>query len=332
VFHGAGETNLAATAAGTGVANALTMVTGADQSVTHFPVGADVCFGETSAALEEFTAGDVYVIKTVTAANPNVLTLSLGDSGGLNFAGAAAADAVIAVAGTPTIESNLAIAHPTFGCAARTVSPAGTASVAWNDVTTTAGADIVGWSYSASRPMANNNAQGAALSVGSLLSGTKTAYRWVAPSSTVVTGGAQSTASFAEVDESTDGIDHANDIQATPLIVDYVNNSMVVKIDYGIEVAANAGTQGRAIDSPLETFTSYSWDSNDYFYLNSALGVTTTPTSMAGFEGAYVAGVATYGLQGALATGSGLSYAAGTLDGVSYQALASNVSIWKLGG
>jgi len=53
---------------------------------------------------------------------------------------------------------------------------------------------------------------------------------------------------------------------------------------------------------------------------------------MAGFEGAYVAGVATYGLQGALATGSGLSYATGTLDAITYQPLAANTSIWKLGG
>jgi len=332
VFHGAGETNIAAVAAGTGVANSLTMVTVADRSVTHFPAQADVCFGATSALIEEFTAGAVYVIKTITAANPNVLTLSLGDSGGLNFAGAAAVDAVIAVAGTPTIETNLAIAHPIFGCAARTVSPAGTASIAWNDTTLTSGADIVGFSYAASRPMTTDNAQLAALGVASLLSSTNTAYRWVVPSTTAVAGGVQATALFSELDEGDDGIDHANDIQATPMEVDYVNNTMVVKFDFGIEVALGSAAGGRLIDSPLEVFTSFSWDDNDYYYLNSDEGVTVTASTMAGFEGAYVAGVAAYGLQGALATGNGLSYATGTLDSVSYQALAANTSIFKLGG
>ena len=54
---------------------------------------------------------------------------------------------------------------------------------------------------------------------------------------------------------------------------------------------ANSGSQGRAIDSPLEAFVSYSLDDNEY-YLNSDGGVTTTASSMAGFEGAYVAGLA----------------------------------------
>jgi len=322
VFHGAGETNWAATAAS---GNALTLVTGANQSVTHFPADADVCFGSAGGTIEEFTAGDVYAIKSVTNANPTVIGLALGDTGGVNFAGATASNNIIAVTGTPTIENNLALAHPTFGCAARTVSPAGTASIAWNDVTTTSGADIVGWSYDASRPMANNNAQGAALSVGSLLTGTKTAYRWVAPSATALAS--QTTATWKEVSP---GGDDAADFQGTPVVVDYVNNSMVVELDHGVVVAA--GTAARGGNAMLHTFVSYSWDDNDHFYLNSAAGVTTTPTSMAGFEGAYVAGVATYGLQGALATGNGLAYAAGTVDAVTYQALAPNVSIFKLGG
>ena len=171
--------------------------------------------------------------------------------------------------------------------------------------------------------MANNNAQNTAQT----LTGTKTAYRWVAPSSTVVAGGAQTTATWVET--SPDWND-ADDIGGTPVEVDYVNNSMIVEIDFGVTVAA--GTAARGGNASLHNYVKYSWDDNDYFYLNSDGGTTSTPTSMAGFEGAYVAGVATYGLQGALATGSGLSYAAGTLDAITYQALASNVSIWKLGG
>ncbi len=333
VFHGAGALALQAV-----IANAHTFtVVGAagNVSVSHFPADADVCFGavEGDAALTSvYTAGAVYAVKSASNANPTLVGFALGDTGGLAFDGTAASNALINSTGTPTVQSNLAIAHPIFGCAARTVSPAGTASVAWNDVTTTAGADIVGWTYNATRAITTDNAQSAATTT----TGTKTAYRWVVPSSTVVTGGAQSTASFAEIvagGGDAAGVDHANDIQATPVEVDYVNNTMVVKFDYGIEVAANAGTQGRALDSPLETFVSYSWDDNDYYYLNSALGVTTTPTTMAGFEGTYAAGVATYGLKGAQATGWATAvYAAGTLDGIAYQALAPNVSIWKLGG
>jgi hypothetical protein len=320
VFHGAGEANWAATAAST---NALALVTGANLSVTHFPADADVCFGVTSAEIEEFTAGTVYAVKGATNADPTVVGLALGDTGALNFAGAAASNDLIVVSGTPTIQANLALAHPGFGCASRTVSPAGTASIAWNDTTTTSGADIVGWSYAGGRAMAANNAQ----AVAATLTGTNTAYRWVAPSGTVVAGGAQATALFNEV--SPDWND-ANDIGANPVEVDYAANTMVVEVDFGVTVAL--GTAARGGNASLHMFVSYSWDDNDYYYLNSDLGVTTTASTMAGFEGAYVAGVAAYGLQGALATGNGLAYASGTLDGVSYQALAPNTSIFKLGG
>ncbi|MFP6703079.1 MAG: hypothetical protein VB861_15135, partial [Planctomycetaceae bacterium] len=329
VFHGAGETNWAATAFS---GDDGTLVGGTNFSVTHFPADAFVCFGAAGGGIEEFTAGTVYAVKGAVAGPPSLISFALGTTGLVNFAGATENNTIIAVSGTPTIESNLALAHPIFGCASRTVSPAGTASIAWNDTTTTSGADIVGFSYAGGRGMTTDNAQLAAAGVGSLLTGTKTAYRWVAPSAVVVAGGAQATASFAEVMVGGSGsvVDHADDIQATPVEVDYVNNTMVVEIDFGIVVAL--GTAARGGNLPLHVFTSYSWDDSDYYYLNSALGVTTTASTMAGFEGAYVAGVATYGLQGALATGNGLSYAPGTLDGVLYQALAANTSIFKLGG
>jgi hypothetical protein len=320
VFHGAGETNWGAVADST---NRLTLVAGTNWSITHFPADADVCFGVTSAAIEEFTAGTVYAVKAATNADPTLIGLALGDTGGVNFAGATASNTIISVSGTPTIEANLALAHPIFGCATRTVSPAGTASVAWNDTATTSGADIVGWSYAGGRAMLADNAQAAAAT----LTGTNTAYRWVAPSATVVAGGAQATALFNEVSPDWDD---ANDIGARPVEVDYAANTMVVEVDYGITVAL--GTAARGGNASLHEFVGYSWDDNDYYYLNSNLGATTTASTMAGFEGLYVAGVATYGLQGALATGNGLSYAAGTLDGVSYQALSPNTSIFKLGG
>ena len=97
-------------------------------------------------------------------------------------------------------------------------------------------------------------------------------------------------------------------------------------IDYAVQNAAGAWSCAPT------TYTSYTWDANDHFYLNSSGGTTTTATTMAGFEGAYVAGVATYGLQGAFASTSGQSYATGSLDAVSYEALAANISTFKLGG
>ena len=93
---------------------------------------------------------------------------------------------------------------------------------------------------------------------------------------------------------------------------------------------ANSGSQGRAIDSPLEAFVGYSWDDNDY-YLNSDAGVTATASTMPGFEGHYVAGLAAYGLQGAPATGyATATYAAGTLEGLSCQAIVASTSTPKL--
>jgi hypothetical protein len=86
------------------------------------------------------------------------------------------------------------------------------------------------------------------------------------------------------------------------------------------------------------TYTQYSYDAADVFYLTSAGGVSTTPSSMAGFEGVYYqTNSGAYGLQGHKAdTASGnipgLSWTAGDIDAVDYEALAGNISIFKSGG
>jgi hypothetical protein len=377
----------------------------------------------------ELSLGTVHYIKAMTAATETVLSFSLTSGGAeLTIVGDA-------IAG----EMGIVKAHPVMGCANRTISPQGTASVAWNDTTTTSGMDVVGSTTRHLGAMNTDNAQVAAVATNAVNT-TKTAYRWLAPSTTALATSASSTA-WAELDTATgakvggaaaDGVaNDAADINATPLVVDVAGNTMVVGLNHGMSTAAITGSAGKATIAPASgqveytsadgtypigtavcftntsggdgtatlgvvapgvvyyvrtvtfdtswndlilattlsaigapttdlvitgtpfttsllnyaiqdasgawvcsptTYTSYSWDDNDHFYLDSSGGVTTTATSMAGFEGAYVAGVATYGLQGALATGNGLAYALGTLDGVSYQALSPNTSIFKLGG
>ncbi len=398
-----------------------------------YALNSAICFTGVNSGLAdsgELSLGTVHYIKTLSNVAESVLSFSLS-SGGTE----------LTLSGTPTTgEMGIVKAHPVMGCASRTISPAGTASVAWNDTTLTAGMDVVGATTRHLRAMTTNNAQTAAVDTNAVHA-TKTAYRWIAPGAVTLATGATSSG-WAEVDTATnagevggaagDGVANNDaDINGTPLVVDLAGNSMVVALNYGkttssdnefagkataatgggvglIEVTSANGkfpvgtavcftntdasggklgvavagvvyyiaavtfdtswndltfnTSLSALGAPTTalvitgtpttsmkvgyaiqdasgawkcsptTYTSYSWDDNDHFYLNSDGGTTTTPTSMAGFEGAYVAGVATYGLQGALATGNGLSYATGTLDAITYQALAANTSIWKLGG
>ena len=391
-----------------------------------------ICFTGVNTALAgsgELSLGTVHYIKALNTDAETDLSFSLS-SGGTE----------LTITGTPTTgEMGMVKAHPVMGCASRTISPAGTASVAWNDTTATAGMDVVGATTRHLQAMTTDNAQVAAADTNAVHA-TKTAYRWIAPGAVTLATSATSSG-WAEVDTATgakvggaaaDGVaNDAADINGTPLVVDLAGNTMVVGLNHGLTTATITGSAGKAtaatgagvveftsatgtypigtavcftntsagdgtatlgvvapgvvyyvktvtfdtswnellltttlsaIGIPTTdlvitgtphtsallnhaiqdasgawkcsptTYTSYSWDDNDHFYLNSSGGTTTTPTTMAGFEGAYVAGVATYGLQGALATGSGLSYATGTLDAITYQPLAANTSIWKLGG
>ena len=394
-----------------------------------YAVNAPVCFTGVDGGIEgEVSLGTTYYIKTITAANPSVAAFSLTAGGALHT-----------ITGTPTVAaSGIALAHPTFGCALRTVSPQGTASVAWNDATVnTSAIDTVGVTARQLQAITTNNAQSAAAEVHS----SKNATRWIAPGAVALTGDSKTSSNWTETDTtgtSTGGpaddhvANHANDIIGHIVSADVAANSMVVGLNYGIGGTGRAATTTAVtgadiieinyavasfvaempVNSPIcfetdtasdggnhlagvdagtvyfvkiavdggssvtdltisntrgadlvagatntafggtptiaakvykahsatacspTTYTSYSWDDNDYFYLNSVGGVTSVPTSMAGFEGTYKAGATagTLGLQNHLADGNGLAYTGGDLDGVAYQALAANKSIFMLGG
>jgi hypothetical protein len=429
IFHGGANPVVIKNTA----ANSNDLVSTAMMTAFGYAANSAICFTGITTGLDgagELSLGTVHYIKAISTAAESVLSFSL-TSGGTE----------LDIAGTPvTGEMGIVKAHPVMGCASRTVSPQGTASVAWNDTTLTSGMDVVGSTTRHLQAMTTDNAQVAAAATNAVHA-TKTAYRWLAPG-TVALATNQTSTAWAEVDTATlahvggaaaDGVANDDaDINATPLVVDLAGNTMVVGLNHGKTTASVTGKAGVAtapaggvglieitsangefpvgtavcftdtstgdgsvpagvavpgvvyyvhavtfetswndltlrttlsalgipttslvitgtphtsmllgyaiqdasgawVCSPT-TYTSYSWDDNDHFYLNSSGGVTTTATSMAGFEGAYVAGVATYGLQGALATGNGLSYATGTLDSVSYQALAANTSVFKLGG
>ena len=96
---------------------------------------------------------------------------------------------------------------------------------------------------------------------------------------------------------------------------------------YPAVTTINGGAYGDSCG--YDTYVQYSYDANDHYYINDGA----TASSEAGFEGSYVAN-ATAGTKGLLnhfADGSGVAYAAGDLYGVTYEALAGNTSVFKLG-
>jgi len=292
-FYGSAKDVLAAE---TGISN--TIQTGADVS-SKWPVGTAVCFGtvqNAATAAVGIAAGTVYYIQALSNSNADVALAAT--SGG----------AALTITGNSAVTDFLATAHPTLGCAQRAYGPTGTASVAWNDTATTATLDQV---Y-----VQTSIGESAAAEAGT------TSIRYIAPSTTALntdTAGL-STAAWTQADAgSDDSCDANNDVCGQPLIVDTVGNTMVMALIY------DSNTGGTTIST---TYTKYSWDSNDYFYINN-----TTASSEAGFEGSYVAS-ATAGTKGLLnhfADGSGSAYGKGDMYSVSYQALAGNISTFKAG-
>ena len=69
----------------------------------------------------------------------------------------------------------------------------------------------------------------------------------------------------------------------------------------------------------------YTYDDNDAFFLTQG----TTASSLAGFEGAYVAGGSgVYGLKGHQADGTaGVLFSAGDIQHIDYEPIASNTQI-----
>jgi hypothetical protein len=235
-------------------------------------------------------------------------------------AGVAGAAVTLANGSAPTAVMRLTPAHPTMGCASRTTGYDGTASVAWNDTTTTAGIDTV-VSTATISPGAADNADGTADETEATAA---TAVRWLAPNATALLSGASCAYCYtATWHSSGDGTQSANgEIEGTPLIHDPVNNTLLIALEYFSGALAT-------------TYTQYSYDSNDYFFLASSLGLNGVPTTEAGFEGVAwttALGATSLGLANHLVDGGGLAYTQGDIDAVSYQALAGNVSSFSLGG
>ena len=179
-----------------------------------------------------------------------------------------------------------------------TTGGVGTASVSWSDTASTSSAETV-----TVYKDATNEA-------------TSTTYRHIAPASTTALGNGGGTA----VDWTESAGAGAGHITATPVVWDDANNELILEILHG------AVTQG--VIQAVE-YIRYSYDDNDVFYLQQG----GKGTTLAGFEGAYVAGGGgLYGLKGHQADGTaGVFFTLGDMQHIDYEAIASNVSVFNLG-
>jgi hypothetical protein len=210
------------------------------------------------------------------------------------------ATAVMDVVTTPSDDCTLTtcelfVWHPS-ATADRTVASDGTASVAWNDTTSTNGTDIVSVYQSTTKEAA------------------KTAYRYIAAAvATTISDSGETAIAWAEdVD-----VNDASYIDAQPLIWDNANNTLLVALSHGIDNSTNGATTHTAALRSVD-YVLYSYDDNDQFSLTEG----TATTSLAGFE---------LQLTAHMAANAGLAFIAGDLAAVTYQALAGNVSVFKLG-
>jgi hypothetical protein len=178
-----------------------------------------------------------------------------------------------------------------------TTGGVGTASVSWSDTASTSSAETV-----TVYKDATNEA-------------TSTTYRHVAPGSTALGNGGSTTTDWTE-----SAAANAAHVTATPVVWDDANNQLIIELLHG------AVSQG--VIQAVE-YVRYSYDDNDIFYLQEGAKATT----LAGFEGAYVAAQGgAYGLKGHQATGTaGVLFTLGDMQHIDYEAIASNVSVFNLG-
>ena len=180
-----------------------------------FPVGTGVCFTALAGAIVGVAVDTVYYVQALDDGDGGG---AAGRSDGIKLSTTAGGSAMT-ITGTSATGDAIAAAHPTMGCATRSFGPAGTASVAWNDTTATAGLDSMTVTTSVG-PSAPGE------------SGT-TAIRWIAPSTTVLAGAYTST-SWAETNTgATAGADNATDILGTPMEHDTAGDTIVTKLNYG---------------------------------------------------------------------------------------------------
>jgi len=269
-------------------------------------VGDKIVFTEIGAGAGGLVKEDcTYTVLARTNATVVTLAVIAGDMGVGTVTGCTAiaafllaADASGAGAGAWLVNR----VNDTFTFAERTVGPDGTANVAWNDVTTTAGLSTVGGYVNATL-----NA-----------SPSKTSTRWLAPSATVLDN-SKTSASWSETDADADHSAEAdNDINGDIKAWDNANNTLLVEINYGTGACSEDGAAAAA--PCLRTWTQYTYDDNDQY--NTTADATAVAATMAGFE---------YQLGLHLAAGGGLAFTQGDLASVTYQALSGNVSIFGLG-
>ena len=315
----AGNDSIKATQA---AVNVLEVVDAAGNQTTTFAADAKVCFANVAGGasiLSAFDEGTEYAVKT-TAFGGGVTKLSF-------YLASDTTKAVIVLsadaAGTPTTDMKIHLSHPIFGCALRTVSPQGTASVAWNDTQTVSSPDFVTATTTHTQAMGADNAQASAAVVSTDPATGNMSTRWVAPAATVAASGVNT--SLAWTGDALNG-GGANDFEATPMMVDLAGNTIIAELCWNAADLATAQAAAKC------AYVQYSYDDNDNFYLNSNEGATTTATTMAGFEGVYVPGIGTYGLEGGRATGNGLTWELGDLDRVLYNPVPANTSVFQLGG
>ena len=268
-----------------------------------------ICFTAVAGATAAFTlggtavdVGTVYYVATDSGAN----VISIAET---------ATTTTGALVGGIDITDLIALAHPTAGCGKRTTGYDGTAGIAWNDTALTSAADTMVATILAACPGAADNECGTAVAA----SANATSYRYLAPNATILAT-AKSSTGWVELNDDQATTDDAAEIMGTPIVVDTVGNTMVVKLNYGA--------------SGTDTYTKYSWDSNDHFYIGSANGAAGTPVTEAVFEGSFMDSSisGTKGLMNSLAdNNNGLTWKVGDLDGVSYAALSGNISVFFVG-
>jgi len=317
-FHGGANATTLPFATTAAAGNKLELT--GDQKAT-FPEIAD---NGTQAVCIANVAGNAGITDVFNSYTTYYIHISDVDDGNLDltFSDTSGGGTIIVTTGTPTADMKLAPAHTGFGCATRTTGYDGTASVAWNDATTTSGVDLAG-ATATLYPGDTANVQGTAAVVTDTTGAV--GYRWVAPSDTLlVVGQTMNTLNWRETTNDAGAPNAAGEMTGSPLVVDIANNTMIADINYWDGAAA------------VSTYTQYNWDADDYFFILSSDGLGGTATTEAGFEGAYTAASTTPGLENHRAdAGSvipGMGYTAGDLDGVAYQPLPGNVSSFLLGG
>jgi len=198
--------------------------------------------------------------------------------------------------------------HEVVGAATRTTTGGvGTASVAWSATASTSLEDTLTVWKDATHEASS------------------TALRHIAPVATTTLGTAGSTA-VDWIEDLTAGVDF---VAGWPREWIDADNQLIIGIQHGV-MKSNAGNAFGDVAGPeAAELIRYSYDDNDIFYVQEGAKA----SSLAGFEGAYVAGGGgLYGLKGHQADGTlGLLFTVGDIQHIDYEPIASNVSVFNLG-